>query len=140
VFLAALAGLPGAPALAHSYRRGSVSIGHAWGLPSDSATTRVMIPLLNEAARADRLVLASTPLAATVSVWRGEAPASDLVLAPGRPVAMRPDGLHLRLAGLTRPLVHGDKVPMQLVFAQAGEADIEVWIEPRPYAGPPPSR
>jgi copper(I)-binding protein len=99
-----------------------------------------MIPLLNEAARADRLVLASTPLAATVSVWRGEAPASDLVLAPGRPVAMRPDGLHLHVAGLTRPLVHGDKVPMRLVFAQAGEADIEVWIEPRPYAGPPPSR
>jgi periplasmic copper chaperone A len=138
LFLAGIAVLATPSARAHSYRRGAMSIGHAWGLPSDTATTRVMVPLLNEGARADRLTSATSAVADAVALYRGEAPEGELVLTRGRPVAMRPDGLHLRLDGLRRPLAHGDRVPLRLVFEQAGPVEIEVWIEPRPYAGPPP--
>jgi hypothetical protein len=127
------------PALTHSYRKADIAIGHAWGLPSDGQETRVMVPLLNSGGRADRLVAAVSPVATRVVIMRGEAVQDGIDLPAGRPVPMRPDALHLRLTGLSRALRHGDRVPMTLTFALAGTVEIEVWIEPRPYAGPPPA-
>jgi len=120
-----------AAARAHSYRAGRVLIGHPWALPSDGPDGEAFLSLLNTGSEADRLLSARTPAARAVEAVfpSGGFP---LDLPPGRPVPMRPGGPRLRLAGLVRPLVLGDAVTLVLVFARAGEAETEVFVEASP--------
>lgn len=39
-----------------------------------------------------------------------------------------PEGYHLMLMNLNRPLVDGERFPMTLIFQQAGEVEVEVEI------------
>lgn len=137
IFAAAILALGAGTALAHSYTKGAIGIGHAWALPG-ATETRAAVPLLNRGRQADALVAARSPLARVVSFRQGDETAARIDLRPGAPVAMRPQALHLRLEGLQRALAHGDRVPLVLVFERAGEIAVDVWIEPFPYAGPPP--
>jgi periplasmic copper chaperone A len=133
-FLVALAGLAMAlasPALSHSYRHGGIQIGHAWGLPSAGGETSAFFPLRNTGKTADRLLSAASPGARSVAFQTGAGAAGKSFSA------IDPGGLHLRLTGLSNPLVHGDKVPLTLRFERAGTITVEVWIEPKPYAKPP---
>jgi copper(I)-binding protein len=124
-------------AFAHSTRAGEISIGHAWGLPTTDGTTKVMVPLLNGSGAPDALLRVTSPLASGIVLRQGETALQRLEIAPRRPVAMRPDGLHLFVSGLREPLRHGDRLPLRLVFERAGEVPFEAWIEPTPYAPPP---
>jgi periplasmic copper chaperone A len=129
------------PALAHSYAHQSIQIGHAWGLPSTSGQTQVFFPLLNGGNAADTVIAYRSPAAALiepVAMVAGRPVVTPLVLVPGKPLGMRKGGFHLRLSGLKRPLNHGDKIPLTLVFSKAGAVTVEVWIEPSPYAKAPP--
>ncbi|WP_439572709.1 copper chaperone PCu(A)C [Phreatobacter sp.] len=122
---------------AHSYRFGELMIGHAWCEPSDGPTTRAMMPLAVTGNRGDTLTGASTPAAEAVELRpdpRGPA-ASRWEIAARRPVAMRPDGPHLLLTGLKRPLVRGDRVPLDLRFERSGMRQVELWVERAPYSG-----
>jgi copper(I)-binding protein len=116
---------------AHSYRAGRVLIGHPWALPSDGPDGEAFLSLLNAGGEADRLLAARTPAARTVeAVFPGGG--FPLDLPPGRPIAMRPGGPRLRLAGLVRPLALGDAAPLVLVFERAGEAETSVLVETSP--------
>jgi copper(I)-binding protein len=42
---------------------------------------------------------------------------------------LRPGGDHIMLAGLTRPLTAGQKIPATLVFRRAGRVKIEISVE-----------
>jgi putative membrane protein len=48
-------------------------------------------------------------------------PLDGLGLAPGEAAVLRPGGLHIMLAGVTRTLIAGDTVPVTLVFQDGGE-------------------
>ena len=45
-------------------------------------------------------------------------------------VVMRPDGIRISLAGLTGALKPGGKLPVTLVFMEAGKLDLEVPVLP----------
>jgi copper(I)-binding protein len=55
-----------------------------------------------------------------------------MILEPGKPVPMRPTGRHLRLVGLNGPLVLGNRFSLVLDFLNAGEVEIEAYVEAKP--------
>ena len=121
---------------AHSYKFGNVLIGHAWGLPSKDGETQIFMPLLNVGAAADTLMSAacenakSTELRLTNDYTKP--PETGFVLEPNKPFPMRLPAKHIRLLGLTKPVVVGDNVSITLKFDHAGETKIEVHIQERP--------
>jgi copper(I)-binding protein len=50
-------------------------------------------------------------------------------LPAGKPVELKPGGLHLMLMGLKAPLKKGDQVPLTLRFEKAGEVKVELKVE-----------
>jgi periplasmic copper chaperone A len=45
-----------------------------------------------------------------------------------QPVTLKPDGLHIWLAGLKQPLKAGESFPLTLNFEKAGEREVTVSI------------
>ena len=133
-FLLSSLALPfAAPAEAHSYTAGSIAIGHVWGLPSETNETQVFVPFSNRGQEADALVAARSSICSSIELRQNnrydDPELKSIELLPGKPVAMRKGGRHLRLIGLTRSLKAGDRFEMILDFLKAGEAVVEVIIE-----------
>jgi periplasmic copper chaperone A len=122
----ALALLPNL-AFAHSSKLGNIAIGHSWALPSTNAEVQVMMPILNLGTKEDVLIAATTPIALGVEL-RG----SDFVLLPNKPFAMRASASHLKVIGLSKPLVRGDVFSLTLKFKNAGEIEIQIHVSDRP--------
>ena len=136
--LFALAGsltLPAA-ARAHSYTQGNIAIGHAWALPSTGPDGQAFFPMVNNGSETDELVSARSSICAAIELRRtgdyAGPPLDSLVLMPGQPMAMRPRARHLRLVGLTRPLVLDQRFTITLTFRGAGEASVEFHVEAAP--------
>ncbi|UFN50382.1 copper chaperone PCu(A)C [Roseomonas sp. OT10] len=136
-----------APLLAHSYKAGEVSIGHPWSRPAAQGGTGAgYLTLRNGGSEADRLVGASSPAAREVQihVTREEngvmrmRPVEAVDLPPGQEVALAPGGLHLMLLAIDRPFRVGDRVPLTLRFARAGEVTVELSVD-APRGGSEPA-
>lgn len=91
----------------------------------------------NRGSKADKLIAASTPAAASVELHTmhmdgnimrmREVPAIEL--QAGGKLTMKPgDGYHLMLMGLTQPLKNGDKFPLTLTFERAGKVEVSVVV------------
>lgn len=123
---------------AHDLRHGQVHIGHAWTRSAaQGGAAEIYFPIVNRAAAADRLVGARTALAARVTLAETLADGRVAALAAvdlpsGRPVAMRPGRLHIRLDGLARSLVAGEEFPLTVLFENAAPADVTVIVETAP--------
>jgi periplasmic copper chaperone A len=119
-------------ARAHSYTKGDIAIGHAWALPTTLAEGQVFVPLLNRGKTADALVAARSPICRLIELRRNnrydDPPEREFPLDPGKPLAMRPAGRHLRLIGLTQPLAPGSAFEVTLDFRDAGEIAIGVEV------------
>jgi periplasmic copper chaperone A len=126
----------GASAEAHSYKLGHILIGHAWALPTQSSEGQIFFPLVNNGSGSDKLIGARSPIASMIELRannRYDDPALTAIdLEPGKPVPMRPTARHLRLITLTKSLAQGDRFPLILDFLNAGEIEIEVFVEPGP--------
>lgn len=102
---------------------------------------------LQGGAAADSLVDASTPRAAMTQIHvvteadgMARMRETDAVDVPaGKRVLLAPQGTHIMLMGLERPLVAGERFPLTLQFAKAGARTIEVQVV-APGAEPPLSR
>jgi hypothetical protein len=127
-------------ALAHSYKLGSLEIGHPWAraTPPTAPTGGGFLTITNKGTTIDRLVSASSPAAASVqvhemkmegNVMRMRELANGLEIAPGATVTLAPGGLHMMMMGLKAPLKQGEKVPLTLVFEKAGTIDVEIAVE-----------
>jgi periplasmic copper chaperone A len=118
---------------AHSYKLGNIAVGHAWGLPSKEGETQIFMPLFNNGTQADSLVAVSFSQAKSTELRLNSeyaAPAETaFALFPKKPLPMRPAARHIRLIGLTKPLLAGDLIEVTLKFATAGETKIEVHIQ-----------
>jgi periplasmic copper chaperone A len=131
----ALMALPTA-ARAHSYKLGLIAIGHAWALPSQQTDAQAFFPLVNNGTAADALVGARSNVCTLIELRRNnrydDPPLASMPLEPGKPVAMRPTARHLRLMGLSSPLIEGQRFTIILDFLNAGEAEVEVIVEKAP--------
>lgn len=131
----ALIALPAA-ARAHSYKHGSIGIGHAWALPSQQSDAQVFFPLVNNGNEADALAAARSNICTLIELRRNnrydDPPLITMPLEPGKPLAMRPTARHLRLMGLSAPLIEGQRFTIILDFLNSGETEIEVFVEKAP--------
>lgn len=142
---AALLGLAvfAAPALAHSYKIGSLEIGHPWArqTPPGATTGAGYLTLTNTGPEPDRLVAVSTPGAEKVEIHEGvtengvarmrQVPAIDIP-AHGA-VKLAPGGFHLMLIGLKEGLATGMRLPATLTFEKAGTVEVELAVEDMSY-------
>lgn len=94
------------------------------------------LTIINTGSEAERLLGVSTPRAAMAmlhsSSERGGVMsmrmASDVAIPGGATVTLAPLGTHVMLTGLTAPLKAGERVPLTLRFARAGERQIDAAV------------
>lgn len=135
----------GAPVDAAEPAPGNVSVSAAWARATPPGMTVAAVYLtLTAGSQADRLVGAATPRAAmaqihvvseTAGMARMRATAGVDVPAHSS-VALAPQGTHIMLMDLPRPLVAGERVPLTLQFERAGKVGVEVAVR-APDAAPP---
>jgi len=132
---------------AHEYRADQLRIDHpfARATPPGARTGAVFFTVDNASKEADRLLRASTPIAAGVvlhqmaledGVMKMRAVPSVEVRAGGR-LELKPNGYHLMLLDLKQPLKIGEKFPLTLTFEDAGTVLISVWVEEMGAMGGP---
>ncbi len=124
-----------------------VTVSAAWAraTPPGMAVAAVYLTL-SGGPRADRLVGAATPRAAmaqihVVSEAAGMArmrPTEGVDVPAHKSVALAPQGTHIMLMDLPRPLVAGERFPLTLQFQQAGRIDVSVEVR-APDTVPPPA-
>ena len=123
-------------ALAHSTKAGDIGIGHAWALPSQNLDGQVFFAILNKGKTTDALIAARSEICSTIELRRNaryDDPAeAKFDLLPMKPLPMRPSAVHLRLIGLRQPLVLGGRFSLTLDFLNAGEVEVEVYVEDTP--------
>lgn len=134
-----------APADAVPPATGSVSVSAAWAraTPPGMAVGAVYLTLVG-GPQGDRLVGAETPRAAmaqihVVSEAAGMARMrqTEGVDVPARmSVKLAPQGTHIMLMDLPRPLVAGERFPLTLQFERAGRIVVDVEVR-APGAAPP---
>ena len=90
---------------AHSYKLGSLAIGHAWAKPSSDNETEAMMPIANGGTEIDYLIKATSAVCDRVEFRVEKQKFEKLELAVGRPFPMRPKGPHLQMIGLKARVV-----------------------------------
>ncbi len=138
VFFAA-AVLAGAPAAAHGYNKGYLQVRHPWtrATPPGAEVAGGYLEIRNSGKETDRMIGASTPVAARVElhvmtreqgIMKMREAASFEVPARKR-LILRPDGTHLMLVGLRKPLAKGQRIPLTLRFERGGDVHIELEVQ-----------
>lgn len=114
---------------AHSYKKGSVSIGHIWSPPPPEdnfdGTASVYGPLYNTGEAEDKLLSVTSAVSNAITFSEGE----SIILPIGMPVSLAPWSVHIVLHDLEKPFAEGDRFPLTLTFEKAGSVDIEVDVE-----------
>ncbi|WP_198174147.1 copper chaperone PCu(A)C [Mesorhizobium xinjiangense] len=125
-----------AGALAHSYKHGSIAVGHVWAPPPEENADGIAVygPLLNGGDTAVRLVGASSPIADAVRFRMandGEAATwpESIDLPPNKPVSLAAWSEHIWLSGLHQPLEAGDTFDLILDFGPEGKLPVKVIVE-----------
>ena len=104
---------------------GSIKVEHAWARASRGPEGQVFMTLHNEGG-ADRLVGARTDAAERVEIHGFVMAAGKRASRPRGPVAL---AAGQALEGLKRPLVKGEAIELEVVFAQAGAGEVHVEVE-----------
>jgi len=126
-------------AWAHSHTKKSLEIVHPWTPATTQATTataQVFMKIKNRGA-ADRLLRASTPVAASVALQEpvgadaGQTakPVAAIVVDADTDMELDRKGPHLLLSGLKKRLNAYDSFTLTLVFEKAGNMVVEVAVE-----------
>ena len=120
----------------HGYKKKNLEIVHPWTAETAGTATAVYMTIRNSASEPDRLLRASTAIAAKSQLRASpsgeQAGAMDTqsVLVPAHgEAALSRDGVHLQLEGLTQKLGAYDRFNLELVFERAGSMAIEVMVE-----------
>jgi len=135
------------PALADEFRVGSLTLIDPWARATPPVTQVAggYVTIVNSGSQADRLLTVTSPIAERIEVHESTIvdgvarmrPVSDMVIAPGQTVVLKPGGLHLMLLKPSRPLRQGDRIPGTFVFEKAGAVAVEFAVQGM-AAGPPP--
>ena len=128
---------------AHNFKVGDIVIDHPYATPTLAVQNTGAVylrKLRNSGSAPDRLVSASTPVAARVGLHRmqmegdvmrmREIPAIDLpAKSEMRMGHASTDGYHLMLEELKAPLKDGDSFALTLRFEKAGERTVQVHVQ-----------
>lgn len=128
-----------APALAHSYKVGELSVGHPWSRPAAAGMNGAgFLSVANAGSAGDVLVAVEAPIATSVEIHEGsvvdgvarmKALPKGLAIPAGATVALQPGGHHLMFLKLKQPMKAGDKVPATLVFEKAGRVEVTFSVQ-----------
>jgi hypothetical protein len=133
-----------AGAFAHSVDAGDLHIGHPFARATKPGqpTGAAYLSIENKGKQEDKLLAASTPVAASTQVHLTTMDGNvarmrevdNVAIAPGAKVAMHPGepGYHFMLIGLKQPLNAGEKFPLSLSFEKAGKVTVTVVVEDKP--------
>jgi copper(I)-binding protein len=141
LFAAAPLSLTASAAAAHEYKIGELTIEHPWARASagNAKTGAVFMTIVNTVGGSDRLLSASTPIAATAELHTHLMDSDGVMkmrqveaveLAPGATTKLAPGGYHVMLMGLTERLLEDTTFPLTLRFERAGELTVDVVVEP----------
>jgi copper(I)-binding protein len=123
----------------------SVQVQRAWAraTPGGGHTGAVYLTLLAEGAP-DRLTGASTPVAGAAMLHESYEDhgvarmrmLDGVDLPTGKPVVLKPGGMHIMLTGLKQPLSRGSSFPLTLTFQTAPPATVTVSVLAPGASGP----
>jgi copper(I)-binding protein len=119
---------------AHGYKKASIAVLHPWTRAAFVPGTRdcvVGMDLRNSAKVADRLLSATSKIAARVELRAADAPTaqSAISIPPAATVTLGRKGAHVVLIGVSKDLIPFDTLPVELVFEKAGRVQIDVLVE-----------
>ena len=133
---------------AHSVSQGDLQLDHPYAVPSvvgESNGKAYLRGIKNTGAQADRLLSASTPVAAQVTFHSQKPDANGLrgmavnaieLPAKASTLLRHTGDYQLSLLGLKKPLKDGDRFDLTLNFERAGSRTVKVWVQtPRDVAG-----
>ncbi len=109
----------------------NLTIVHPWARASAAdASEAIVCMTFQDVTHADRLIGVSTPVAQTAEMsGDGAPPSMDFVIPAGRTTVLSEAGTHLRLLGLTFPLLLGRQYPLTLEFERAGIVQAQLTID-----------
>jgi copper(I)-binding protein len=123
---------------------GAVEVKDAWAraTPGKAETGAAYLTIVSPAG--DHLTAVSTPVAQkaelhTMSMEAGVMrmrPLPGIDLPAGQPVTLKPNGVHVMLMGLAKPLQVGQTFPLTLSFEKAAPREVSVTVEKAGAAGP----
>ena len=124
------------PVTAEDFRAYDIEIVYPWAraTPMEQTTGSVFMKLSNTGDITDRLLAATSPMAARVAL----VPARPVVIPPGETVFLGPETVRLDLLGLIAPLVEGTAVPLTLRFERGGAVEITAAVASADAVEPPP--
>jgi periplasmic copper chaperone A len=117
----------------------AVTITNAWAraTPGKAPNGAAYLTVTNSGATPDRLVGASSPVAATAELHEDKEedgimkmrPVAALAIAPGQSITLKPGAYHFMLTGLKAPLKQGASFPLTLTFENSGVKEVQVAVE-----------
>ncbi|WP_029660487.1 copper chaperone PCu(A)C [Aliihoeflea sp. 2WW] len=138
----ALAGaLLAAPAFAHDFAAGDLTIDHPWSraTPKGARVAAGYASITNNGSEADRLIEVRSDFAASAEIHEMAVdgngvmtmrPLADGIEIPaGEEVKLEPGSFHIMFMGPEKQLVEGENFAGTLVFEKAGEVEVEFAVE-----------
>lgn len=128
---------------AHDFKAGDIAIDHPYATPSIAGGKNGAVyfkGIKNSGKDADQLVSVKSPIADKTEIhemkMEGDVMKMRALSAVDIPAGAvlsvikgNPNGYHVMLLGLKKPLKEGDKFPLRLTFKKAGELEVEVWVQ-----------
>lgn len=124
----------------------AIEIRDAWARETAPGQTSgaAYFTIINSGSEGDKLVSVTTP-AASMAMLHGSSNSNgvmamrmmaDLPVPGSATVTLAPLGTHVMLTGLGAPLHAGDRVPLTLHFARAGDRQVDAAVLPASASGP----
>lgn len=118
----------------------ALEVQDAWAAPTPGGVdvSAGYLTIVNDSGADDRLMSATSPRAERVevhdmnfegSVMRMRPVEGGLAVPAGTMVALEPGGQHLMFHGVRAPFAEGERIPVTLTFAQAGEVSVEMPVQ-----------
>ncbi|MDR7416894.1 MAG: copper chaperone PCu(A)C [Armatimonadota bacterium] len=113
----------------------AIEVEHPWARPGTrGGNSAVYMEIHNRSSQLDRLVAAEAEVAEAVELHRTRTEGGmhrmekveSIEVPGGAKVELKPGGYHIMLIRLTRPLRVGERFPLKLRFARAGDLGIQV--------------
>jgi len=109
-----------------------IQIDHVWSRAASAGHEGAVYMTITNKGAPDTLTGVTTPIAAEAALHQSTdehgmmkmRPVGPLLIEPGKPVTLAPGGYHIMLTALQHSLNQGDRFPITLSFARAGQVTV----------------